>query len=197
MRDLLKSVAGASVNDAIGAFHASSFHTLVFPKGEYRLVADIYSCYDNRAYYGFEATLFADGAVTLGARNAGHKSLWVVRGDIEWGRGWATGRTACSPAPQEGWVFDGWDWRFFEAGVAHRGWLLDGGWFYFGADGTLATRWLLDDGAWYWLGSDGAMWHGCWLWDGAWYYLRDDGACLFSAQAPDGSWVGADGRWVG
>ena len=79
--------AASSVNAAIDAFHGSGFHTLVFPSGAYRLTADVYSRYDNRSYYGFDATLFTDSAVELGARNAAHKSIWVVRGDIEWGKG--------------------------------------------------------------------------------------------------------------
>lgn len=87
------TAATNSVSAAINAFHASGFHTLAFPKGEYRLTEEIWSHYDNRSYLGFDATLFTDSSITRDGKNNPHNALWIVRGFVEWNvdhetRGW-------------------------------------------------------------------------------------------------------------
>ena len=82
--------AGAgSVNDAIDAFHAGGFHTLVFPSGDYLVTHSIWAKYDNRAYYGLGAKLYTDETFVDEAVS-GYKSMTSgavlnVRGNAVWG----------------------------------------------------------------------------------------------------------------
>lgn len=80
---------GGSVNDAIDAFHASSFHTLVFPQGDYLVAHSIWAKHDNRAYYGLGAKLYTDAAF-VDVADSSYKSMTgetmlSVRGNAVWG----------------------------------------------------------------------------------------------------------------
>ena len=91
--------------------------------------------------------------------------------------------------------------------------LVDGSWYYAGADGHAVTGWLLDPNShlWYFLGNDGAMRTGWHLdaQDGFWYYLNpENGDMMVGWQvvggksyylnplAPEPTWYLENGIWV-
>lgn len=87
-----------------------------------------------------------------------------------------------SSLPQTGWVLTS-----GEAGTA------DAQWIYYNEDGTLAKGWIQDGGDWYFLNLDtGLMERSCFIQvDGKTYYMQEDGTMLTEARtftpAADGS----------
>ena len=79
---------------------------------------------------------------------------------------------------KRGWLWNGGHWYYLASdGAMKTGWLTDGkAKYYLNADGSMKTGWLKTGGKWYFLNSSGAMKTG-WLWNGGyWYYLASDGA---------------------
>ena len=99
---------------------------------------------------------------------------------------------------QNGWVYDGDSWKFYENNAYKTGWLKYGGnWYYlslddgvmvhypalingttyvFRPDGSMVSNgWYKHSNKWYYLTSSGAAKTGWLLDSGKWYYLGQDG----------------------
>ena len=76
-----------------------------------------------------------------------------------------------------GWHYTKGNWYYIRGGRAVRGWVRDGGkWYFLGSDGKMQTGWIKDNGKWYYLASGGAMQTGWLRYNGKWYYLMSGGA---------------------
>ena len=76
--------------------------------------------------------------------------------------------------------------------------MLNGKWYYFGADGNRSRGWVNYGGLWYYMNADGVMQTG-WIapGDGFWYYLKPEGEMVTGwIQPTPGIWyyLGGDGR---
>jgi len=78
-----------------------------------------------------------------------------------------------------------------------NGWLKEGGnWYYYQA-GNKVTGWLQDGGKWYFLESNGKMFTGGWKTiSGYSYYFGSDGAMYVNTVTPDGYTVDGNGHIV-
>ena len=99
----------------------------------------------------------------------------------------------------KGWLSDGGKWYFMdkETGIMTTGWVKDNGKWYFmdKETGIMATGWVKDEGTWYYMNTSGAMQTG-WLKDGnTWYYLKSSGA-MAANEWCEGYWLNANGSWT-
>lgn len=97
-----------------------------------------------------------------------------------------------------GWLQDGGIWYFLDndGDMRSGGWLQsDGGWYYLNQSGAmLANGWVQDSGKWYYLDNDGNMLANGWVeYNGATYYLNADGSMAVNTII-DGYAVGSDGK---
>ncbi len=75
------------------------------------------------------------------------------------------------------------------ANVVKTGWALEGGWYYYKADGSKKTGWVQDAGKWYYLSSSSGVMKTGWVQDaGKWYYMDSTGAMLTG-------WIAESGKW--
>ena len=99
------------------------------------------------------------------------------------------------------WVEVSGAWQYQENGVARKGWLhLGDFWYYLDpVSGKMADGWILDSGKWYFLKTDareqGKMATG-WTWvDGNCYYLKENGA-MASNESVGGYQLAESGQWT-
>jgi glucan-binding YG repeat protein len=71
---------------------------------------------------------------------------------------------------------------------ANRWQIINGKWYFFGADGYMKTGWCLYSGQWYYLNADGSMRTG-WVQHGnKWYYLKQNGSMATGWQLINNHW---------
>ena len=99
------------------------------------------------------------------------------------------------------WVEVSGAWQYQENGVARKGWLhLGDFWYYLDpVSGKMADGWILDSGKWYFLKTDareqGKMATG-WTWvDGNCYFLKENGA-MASNESVGGYQLAESGQWT-
>ena len=99
------------------------------------------------------------------------------------------------------WVEVSGAWQYQENGVARKGWLhLGDFWYYLDpVSGKMADGWILDSGKWYFLKTDareqGKMATG-WTWvDGNCYFLKENGA-MVSNESVGGYQLAESGQWT-
>ncbi len=95
---------------------------------------------------------------------------------------------------QKGWIVDGDYWYYLdtESDVMVSGWLKwDNRWWYLKPTGEMiANEWLRYKDNWFWLKSNGQMAASEWVaWNDKWYYLDQEGIMM------DNRWRLIDGNW--
>ncbi len=98
------------------------------------------------------------------------------------------------------WVQDGSLWHFELADgtrIQNQCITVDGGDYYFDANGNMVTGWQYLAGTWYFFKESGAMVKNDWRQDqGKWIYLGENGRMVTNAVIDGIYYVGADGIWV-
>ncbi|MEH7226712.1 Ig-like domain-containing protein, partial [Bacillus sp. JJ1566] len=80
---------------------------------------------------------------------------------------------------KSGWSYENNKWHFYDltTGDLKKGWLNDGGtWYYFNHQGIMQTGWVQDGAVWYYFTSSGAMKTGWSQIGSTWYYFTGSGA---------------------
>lgn len=109
-----------------------------------------------------------------------------------------------------GWYYENGGYRYYKNNVMQKGWLLDGGkWYYMDSNGIMQTGWIYIGGQWYLFNNSGVMQTG-WVLDGKnWYYMKSSGAMATGFCKADGKlyyfgtsgvmqrggWLLLNGKW--
>ena len=169
----------------------------VYANADGSLVTDTWKKIDGKWYYFWGLAIVRDWVVPF------------VDGQPEWGNEKATiyGFNKSGAMVENGWYKDVVyyqdeegveytedEWYYFgKDGAAVKGWLKDGGkWYYLDAKwAAMRTEWLtMDDGTEYYLDKDtGAMKTGWQQIDDVWYYFKESGAMVKS------DWVKSGSKW--
>ena len=107
---------------------------------------------------------------------------WNLIGGV-WYYGNSSGQT------QKGWVKDGGKWYFLDrtTGAMKTGWVLDNNkWYYMSSSGAMLTGWIKSGWNWYYLTASGAAATGWAYVNGNWYYLDGSSCAMRTGWVKDG-----------